>query len=482
MKILLLNPPFQRRVIRGNYSSSEPKADYLYPPADLVLLSGILDHEYSVEVIDSVAEQLDDKTTLIRISLVKPVVVIFVMSALTHKSDFAFMNLVKTQLPNMLLVGTGDLLLTSPYHYLKEQEWLDAIITDFTSQDILRYLKGDELSIKHVVDRTTDNQKSGKVKLKKHGDASNRRNMLCGIPRHDLFPTNHYKLSHGRKSPATLTMLSFGCPYTCKFCPMERIWYKYRSVSDGIEEMRRIAAWGIKEVFFLDQTFAARRADALEFCLQLASEKLNLKWACLCRVDLVDEELLIAMKAAGCHTIQFGVETANEITLQASKKPINHKTTKQAFSLCASYSIRTVGHFIFGLPGDDENSAKQTVKLAIELDCDFAAFNIAEAVVGTSMQEEAINAGWIEQEQLTPDPSQPYPFPQSSGVTFDEVDEWRRMAIRQFYFRPSYWLKRLRDVQSVHEAKRLFSNGLHIFKKHRIWVRKSRHPKIDLSK
>ena len=51
--ILLLNPPSNRLILRDMYSSTYSKGDYYWPPADLLIISGILDKDFSVNILDA---------------------------------------------------------------------------------------------------------------------------------------------------------------------------------------------------------------------------------------------------------------------------------------------------------------------------------------------------------------------------------------------------------------------------------------------
>jgi len=57
-KVLLLNPPGDKLYLRDEYCSAVSKADYYWPPIDLLVLSGILSDKYEVEVIDAIVEKL----------------------------------------------------------------------------------------------------------------------------------------------------------------------------------------------------------------------------------------------------------------------------------------------------------------------------------------------------------------------------------------------------------------------------------------
>ena len=60
--ILLLNPPYRELIIRDNYCCYTSKSGYLWPPVDLLYLSGILSKVpgTSIHFVDAVAAK---KTT-----------------------------------------------------------------------------------------------------------------------------------------------------------------------------------------------------------------------------------------------------------------------------------------------------------------------------------------------------------------------------------------------------------------------------------
>ena len=84
MNILLLNPPHERLVIRGNYCSNESKANYYIPALDLVMQSAILGQKHNVNLIDAVVQQLDDNETIKKIKNISPEIILFVTGGISE--------------------------------------------------------------------------------------------------------------------------------------------------------------------------------------------------------------------------------------------------------------------------------------------------------------------------------------------------------------------------------------------------------------
>ncbi len=461
-KVLLLSPPNSRIVLRANYCSNESKASYYLPPCDLLIISAILNAHHDLHVIDAIAENLDKQETKERIDNYDPEIIIFMTGSISEQEDMLFLGHLKKDRPETVLIGSGDMLLFAPIDNLKRYLFIDAILMDYASKDVLAYIDGHLSELEQVIFRVNGEiispWRPGKG-VKHYGDHRERQESKIGIPRHDLFPVKKYRNAIGQRFPFTVTMLTFGCAYICSFCPMEKLLFRYRDLSEVIEEMRFIQSQGIREVFFFDQTFASKRDYFLEFCRRMFEEKIDLTWSCETRVDVMDEEILTWMKRAGCHTINFGVETANEAMLNSQKKDIVNNQYTKIFSLCDNFGIKTLGHFIVGLPGENQKTVERTLQFAIELDCDYASFNIAEAPLGTSLRTESLKKSWISEDSEAQAGFLANAYPVSGNNSFEEVVRWRDELVKGFYLRPSYIFKRLTAIRSWNQAVVLVREG-----------------------
>ena len=111
-----------------------------------------------------------------------------------------------------------------------------------------------------------------------------------------------------------------------------------------MEEIKFIKDIKIHEIVFKDQTFAADRQRAFLLCEEIINNNINIGWICFSRTDIMDEELLLTMKKAGCHTIIFGVEILSQELLSNFNRKLDLQKTKEVFSLCKRFGIDTVGH------------------------------------------------------------------------------------------------------------------------------------------
>ncbi len=452
-KVLLLNPPGDKLYQRDLYCSNVSKANYYWPSIDLLIQSGILGQKYQVEILDAIVEKLAPDECLARIREGRYRAVLFLTGTASWQQDFAFLSQIKNGSPSPLLIGNGDILLYKAEEFMNRYPFLDAVLLDYTTEDVLHFLEGRFSELSALAFR-----QDGGITVRRVPPSGGE--FAFPVPQHEKFPLDKYLLVQGKRFPFTTVQASFGCPFKCSFCIASTLGYKYRSVDNVLEELRRIVSLGIKEVFFMDFTFEARRRNALELCQRMVEEKLDLTWACSSRAGTLDEELLNWMKNAGCHTLLLGVESGDEGLLKEYSKGVTKDQMREAFSLCRELGIRTLGHFIIGLPGETEETVRKTIEFAKELDCDIASFNIAVPVLGTPLRERALARGYMAEESLVFDSSDAYPVLETPQFSKEQAWKWRKRAIRRFYFRPGYLWRLATQARSLYQWKLLVLNGL----------------------
>ena len=252
----------------------------------------------------------------------------------------------------------------------------------------------------------------------------------------------------GAKSFSMLT--SRGCPYRCTFCSQSimPIKWRARSPQNVVAEFRHlIKDFGAQEIGLLDDSANIRTKRLHEICDQLVAEKLNtVPWIMIngIRANLADTTTLGKMKAAGCKRVAFGVETGDEDILISIDKRIDHDTIRQAFKNAKQVGLETMGFFIIGLPGDNEETMEKTIKFAIELDPLVANFSMMTPYPGTTVYEIATKKGRMLMKDWDD-----YVFFEGKAryelgeMTAELVERKWKDAYRRFYLRPSRVMKTL---------------------------------------
>jgi radical SAM superfamily enzyme YgiQ (UPF0313 family) len=351
------------------------------------------------------------------------------------------------------MIGSGDVFLEEGERWLEEHPWIDGVILDFSSDDVAQYLLGKDEAVENMVLR-----RDGSVQTlrqpRARGDA-----FELPLPRHELFQIPGYHFSFVRAAPFTTMLTDFGCPYPCSFCVMSGLGSKFRSVDNVMEELHHAKSLGVREIFFIDQTWGVHRKRNRELCQRMIDEKLNLGWVTFTRADILKAEDLDLWKRAGCHTLMMGVESASPEMLKHYKKGYKADEVADGLQMVRDAGIRTVGTFILGLPEDTRESIEATTRLACALPLDFASFSVAVPRFGTPLRAQAREAGLIDDLRVMDQSGETIAMA-THTLTRDEVMDLKRKAIRTFYLRPSFLWRRLRDVGSLWELRAQVVEGM----------------------
>ncbi|MBT4596632.1 MAG: radical SAM protein [Candidatus Diapherotrites archaeon] len=173
----------------------------------------------------------------------------------------------------------------------------------------------------------------------------------------DSLPMPAYDLLHMDLYSVYLIVSSRGCPAACIFCnkTMYGQGFRRRGAKNIYGEMEYlIKKFGKKEFYFQDLDFCFDRKKVEELSKFLIRKKLNVKWMCSARVTSVDGPLLKLMKSAGCHQINFGLETASTKLLKTIKKGITLESVEKTIELCEKIGIYNNYNALFGFPGENK--------------------------------------------------------------------------------------------------------------------------------
>jgi len=460
-KVLLLNPPGSKIYIRDYYCSKVSKARYLYHPVDLLMLSGTISKHHDVRVLDGMLDGWSPYGVIRAAQSFNPDVIVFLTGVVSFHDDLEFMAELKQVFP-FIAIASGELFLGNAVDTLRSLPAVDAAVLDFTENGILDLIERisepgqleDGPEIRNIIYRSGD-RIIGRGLIVSHGSEYE-----LEIPRHDLFPNDKYRYPFVRRFPFATVLTDFGCPYKCDFCAINQLGFKKRSVNNVLEELDFIKKLGFKDIYFDDQTFGADRKRSEKLLGGMIDRDYRLGFICFTRADTVDRELLKLMKAAGCHTVVFGVESVGDTALAGVKKDLTLEKIREAISWCRLLGIRTVGTFIVGLPGMTVEEAASVGDFAVSLGLDFASFNVPAPRPGTGLRKLALESGWIDDELREMDQSGSYAVMGNEHMTAEQVGHYRNLASRKFYVRFGYVFRRLTGIRTWYEFKSHVQEGI----------------------
>lgn len=277
------------------------------------------------------------------------------------------------------------------------------------------------------------------------------------LPARNLMPpfsSYHPTPATYKKFPVATMITSRGCPYHCSFCfrgVFGNRW-RFRTPKSVVSEMETlISKFGAGEIRVWDDTFNADPERAKEICRLIIRKGLKFSWTCLGRVNLIDKELLALLKKAGCWQISYGIESGNEKVLASINKGITKKMVKEVIEATYQAGIQSLGFFILGLPGETEETMRETIDFAKSLPLNAANFTIATPYPGTDLWYLAKKEGFLKNisyEDLVVNlPEKLYFIPK--GLNGQTLKNYERRAYKEFYRNPKFIFRQIKEIDNL---------------------------------
>lgn len=465
--ILLVNPPTpdgglwirtQHRVGRRT------RENMVWPQVSLAQMAALLHPVYKVKVVDCNAERMGWHEFTKLLDKYQPKYYLTQLTAPTLENDLYGCFLAHARGAKTIAFGTH--ITPIPAETMRPYPILDFALVgepDLTIRDLLDHLEGkfDQRSpeINAMFTRTDPSYKpslnaDGTVNMhgikgiawRKGGEIilNFPRPFVADlddmpIPMHELLPLQKYRMPL-IKGPFTFIVTSRGCPAGCTYC-IKHVSYQYstriRSPKLIMEELWQLKKLGIHNIHMYADLFTVNRDQVIELCKLMIEEDIKIKWTCNSRVDFVDEEMLNLMGRAGCRLISWGIESGNEQILKHARKGAYPDKAERALRWAKKAGIMNWGYFIIGLPGETEETIRQTIDFAKKLPLDIALFHVAAPYPGTPFFFEVVENKWFRPgtrwEQVDMDKGTVLDYP---NLPAERLLYWQKRAFREWAFRP----------------------------------------------
>ncbi len=485
--IMLVNPPTpdgaywirtQHRVGRRT------RENMVWPQVSLAQMAALLHPAYKLKIVDANAERMGWKEFEKLLDKYQPRYYMTQVTAPTLENDMYGCFLAKARGAKTIAFGTH--VTPIPRETLRPFPSLDFVLVgepDLTIRDLLDHLDGkiDQRSpqIRKLIE---DCDPTYKPAIKEDGSVDMRgikglawRNgdeIMVNFPRpfigdlndmpvpmHELLPLQKYRMPL-IKGPFTFIVTSRGCPAGCTYC-IKHVSYQYsarvRSPKLIMEEMWQLKKLGINNIHMYSDLFTVSRDQVVELCQRMIDEKINIHWTSNSRVDFVDEEMLQLMGKAGCRLISWGIESGNEQILKHARKGAYPEKAERALKWAKKAGIMNWGYFIIGLPGETEETIRQTIEFSKKLPLDIALFHVAAPYPGTPFFFEVVENGWFRPgtrwENVDMDRGTVLDYP---DLPAERLLYWQKRAFREWAFRPgpifTYFKMLVSDISTINSA------------------------------
>ncbi len=499
--VMLVNPPSpdggiwirtQHRVGRRS------REEMIWPQCSLAQLAAMLQPDYSVHIVDAIAERMTWQTFEKILREKAPKYYITQVTAPTLTNDMYGVMLAKSLGARTMAFGTH--VTPMPMETMRDFPQLDFV------------LRGEpELTFRELIDvlenKQTERPPWVEAQLKKADpmweqsplhepgtplqamDLSNIRGLAWRVggkvdinldrpfmpdlddlplPMHHLLPLDKYRMPL-MKGPFSFLVTSRGCPAGCKYC-IKHVSYQYsvrlHTPERIMKELWQLHDLGIHNIHMYADLFTVNREQVMGLCERIIEEQLPVRWTCNSRVDYVDEEMLKMMGRAGCWMISWGIESGNEMILKKAAKGADPKKAQQALTWAKKAGIKNWGYFIIGLPGETLETIRETIDFSKNLPLDIALFHIAAPYPGTPFFFEVVENGWFAAgtrwEEVDMDKGTVLQY---ENLSADDLMYWQQRAFREWALRPGPMMTYLQmlftDRHTFRQAMRV---GLEHFK------------------
>ncbi|MCO6449745.1 MAG: radical SAM protein [Caldilineales bacterium] len=464
VEVMLVNPPSpdggiwirsQHRVGRRS------RENMIWPQVSLAQMAALLVPDYTVEVVDAIAERMSWEDFERLLDEKRPKYYVSQVTAPTLRNDMRGVFVAKSV--GALTMAFGTHVTPMTLETMQPFPVLDFVLRgepEMTLRELLDTLEDREASDPHVVRMLAETSLPGETRPQKDAYLPYIRGLAwrngaeirinpdrpfipslddLPLPLHHLLPLDKQRMPM-LKGPFTFIVTSRGCPAGCKYC-IKHVSYqnsvRVRSPENVVAELKLLADLGVHNVHMYADLFTVNRDHVMGICQGILDTGLNVNWTCNSRVDYVDEEMLKLMGRSGCHLISWGIESANEQILKRARKGYKKERAIQALTWARQAGIKNWGYFIIGLPGETEETIQETIVYSKELPLDIALFHIAAPYPGTPFFFEVVENGWFRPgtrwEEVDMDQSTVLDY---GNLTAEQLEYWQKRATREWSFRP----------------------------------------------
>ena len=353
----------------------------------LYIASSLLKAKYDVEIIDLVRNPLSYEEVIREIKNKKAELICFSGIVTAYYQLEPLSNLVKQIFPDIPLLLGGSLGESSisliekftPIDFVAVGEW-EGLIVNF-----IETLKSDKdfKTIPNLYYRNNNNfifsQKN------KHKLTNSELDRIDFPPYHlidveyyisytsEIFNNDYYnaKGSSFTEAPRAIPMvISRGCPYNCSFCYRLIKNHRHHSIDYVIKHLRYLKeSLNINLIALNDELVFYNKKWFIDLCNAIAESDLNIAFAAGGgRVNIVTKELLSAMKQAGFIRISYGIESGSQTILDAMNKQTTVDENYNALKWTYGNNLISHPNFIFGHPGENKKTIKETIAFIKKID------------------------------------------------------------------------------------------------------------------
>lgn len=437
-KIALIRPSYS--VVYGLFKT-EVKQESVIPPIGLLYIASVLlKNNYEVKIFDCEIDKITSEDLVLRLKEFNPLIIGVSSATPNYWMARDIIKKIKVELKTIIVLG-GPHATVCAEEVLKNDSEVDFVVRgegEFALVELADKIRAGQNDFENILGLSF---RQGTAVT--HSFDRPLLENLDELPEQAYSLVPYQKYTHSvprkgvRKMAAILT--SRGCPNNCTFC--FRLFgrtVRYRSMEKVLEEVEyAVKNLGVGWITFYDDTFTVDKKRAIKICREIRDRGLKFDWQCFVRANTIDDELMHEFIAAGCQIVSIGVESGNDEVLRRVKKGTNVEMIRRAADIISKYDVEARGSFILGLPGETEETIKDTFKLIMELPLKRINVNICTPYPGTELFEQASRNEGI---RLLSNNWQEFKrhgncVIETDGLRSEQLIRYQKEAINMFYTR-----------------------------------------------
>ncbi len=216
------------------------------------------------------------------------------------------------------------------------------------------------------------------------------------FPAWDMFPMDVYLQNPVVGVGRDIDVISSrGCPFPCEYC--YRIFgkrYRGRGAEHVVAEIEALQKdYDVDFISFQDDCFVIDKKRVFEICDLLDQKGVSktLRWSCTGRSTVCDLELLKRMRASGCVSVSYGIESGSDVILKNMGKSATLTQARDAINNTRKADLRCPVSFMIGYPGETRQTVMETVDFCKDLNIPLSAMMFTCPYPGTPLYNQVKN-------------------------------------------------------------------------------------------
>ncbi|TET35833.1 MAG: radical SAM protein [Planctomycetota bacterium] len=191
-----------------------------------------------------------------------------------------------------------------------------------------------------------------------------------------------------------------GCIFHCSYCTYPLIdgsdltWYDPSEMAGELEFLKK--EHGVDYFFIVDSVFNLDAEKEAAFAEEIIARNLDISWGAFFTPAGISAEYLGLLVKSGLKHVEFGTEAFSDTMLESYCKSFSVADALNATAACIDAGANAAHYLLFGGPGEDERTVRETMENARHLDrCVFFPFAGVRIYPGTGLHRRAVADGVV---------------------------------------------------------------------------------------